>query len=845
MKHSFFPENTYVCFLQHKTSVRSPIMKTISFKEHILPHLVAILLFIFLTLFFFLPLFTENKVLNQNDILQGVGAGQEVIEFREQTGEEALWTNSMFGGMPAYLINTVWGNNILSVVQQVLTLSLPSSAAEVFIALVSFYVLLLVFGVRPYLAMIGAVAYAFTTFTLISIEAGHIWKVRAIAYMPLVLAGFHLTLTNRRLWGFVLTALAVALELQANHLQITYYLLILLLIYFISQLVYAIKEKQLSSLAKNTGILILAGLLGVAANLSRIWATYEYGQFSTRGPSDLTERVEGSGGAGLDREYVFSWSSGVFESFTLLVPNFYGGASQQPLGSDSHIAKVLRDNQVPVVQINQFIASAPTYWGDQPFTSGPIYAGAIVVFLFVLGMFFLDNRYRIWLAVATVFSLMLSWGDNFASLNYFLYEVLPGYNKFRAVSMAVVIALFTLPLGGFLGLEKFLQQPFIKETKKKFFYAAGISGGLALLFFVFAGAFSYVGSVDQQLPEWLRGALREDRESLMQGDAMRSLLFILAAGALLFFSKKEKVPYVGVVIGLFALVFIDLYSVDRRYLNEENYVRKSGIAYFKPTPADEYILQDKDDTYRVLNLQNPFNEARTSNFHQSIGGYHGAKMGRYQELINFCLSQEINGLIQNLQAGQANFEPFGVINMLNTRYFMAGDRPEAVIRNPQALGNAWFVEELQLVNSADEEIAATCQLNPEQVAVIDGSRFGVPKKTFNDAGSISLSQYEPNHLIYKASTPNDAYAVFSEIYYPKGWNAYIDGTPVGYQRVNYVLRGLPVPAGEHTIEFRFEPTVFSVGNQIAIWASVLIIVLFIGVLVFSLTKRAKNKQVTA
>lgn len=820
-------------------------MKTISFKEHILPHIVAILVFIIITLFFFLPLFMENKVLNQNDVLQGVGAGQEVIEYRAQTGEEALWTNSMFGGMPAYLINTVWGNNVLYLFQQVLTFNFPSAASEVLIGLISFYILLLVFGVRPYLAMAGAVAYSFTSFTMISIEAGHIWKVRAIAYMPLVLAGVHLTLANRRLWGFVLTALAVALELQANHLQVTYYLLILLLIYFISHTIYAIKEKKIKGLVINTMILVLAGLLGVSANLSRIWATYEYGQFSTRGPSELTQGAEGDTGAGLDRDYVFAWSSGVFESFTLMLPNFYGGASQQPLDPDAHIAKVMRQNQVPVVQINQFIASAPTYWGDQPFTSGPIYAGAIVIFLFFLGMFFLDKRYWIWLLVATVLSLMLSWGKNFPSLNYFLYDFLPGYNKFRSVSMAVVIALLCIPLAGFLGLENFLQKPFTKETKKKFWLAIGISGGLALVFLLFAGAFSFVGSVDQQLPEWLRGALREDRKSLMRADAIRSLLFILAAGALLFFNKKGKLSYTVLVVGMFALVFFDLYGVDRRYLNEENYVRESAVAYFKPTPADEYILQDQDDTYRVLNLQNPFNEARTSNFHQSIGGYHGAKVGRYQELIDYCLAEQINGLIQNLQAGRANFDPFGVINMLNTRYIMAGTTADAVIRNPEALGNAWFVEELQEVSSADEEIQATCQLDPERVAVIDDSRFEVPKTSFDDSGTITLAEYQPNHLQYKAVTQDEAYAVFSEIYYPAGWNAYIDGQPVDYQRVNYVLRGILVPAGEHIIEFRFEPIVFTVGNEISIWASVLIIILFVGMIVYSFIRRSKNKPVTA
>ncbi|WP_040664814.1 YfhO family protein [Nafulsella turpanensis] len=810
-------------------------MKSISFKEHILPHLIAVVVFIAVTLIFFWPLFMENKVINQNDILQGAGAGQEIIEYRAETGEEALWTNSMFGGMPAYLIDTVWGRNVLYVFQQVLTLNFPSSAGALFIGLVSFYVLLLVFRVRPYLAIIGAVAYAFSSFTVISIEAGHIWKVRAIGYMPLVLAGIHLTLNNRRLLGFALTALAVGLELNANHLQITYYLLILVLIYLMSHLIYAIKEDNLKKLTINVGILTLAAIIGLAANIARIWATYEYGQYSTRGPSELTLGEEGGADAGLEREYVFEWSSGVFESFTLLVPNLYGGASQQALDADSELAQVLRQNQVPQAQINQFIENAPTYWGDQPFTSGPIYAGAIVIFLFILGMFFLDNRYRIWLAVATLVSLILSWGDNFPVLNYFLYDYLPAYNKFRAVSMAVVIALLTLPLAGFLGLEAFLQKPFTKENKKNFWCAAGISGGLALLFLVFAGAFSFEGAVDQQLPEWLRGALKDDRESLLQGDALRSLLFIVAAGALLIVYKLNKLPYWGLVCALFALVFIDLYAVDRRYLNEENFVKESGIAYFKATPADEYILQD-DEVYRVLNLQNPFNEARTSFFHHSIGGYHGAKMGRYQELITHCMNQQISQLIQNLQAGIQNFEAFGVLNMLNTRYLLAGTTPEGVFKNPAALGNAWFIERLQPVNSANEEIRATCQLNPERVAVIDRSQFQITQTNFNNSGNINLVKYTPNHLTYKVVTPEDSYAVFSEIYYPKGWNAYIDGEQVDYERVNYVLRGMMVPAGNHTVEFKFEPNVFQLGSPIMFWSSIFLLILFFGVVAYCLYK---------
>jgi hypothetical protein len=823
-------------------------MPKVDFKKQILPHLIAVFIFLIVTILFFSPMFFESKTIQQNDVLQGVASGQEISEFRERTGEEALWTNSMFGGMPAYLINIQYrGEGIINTIMKAYSFGFPRQAEVILKCFLSFYIMLVIFGVRPYLAIAGAIAYGLGTFNIVSLEAGHIWKIEAIAFMPLVLGGIHLTYRGKLLWGFTLAALALALELKSNHLQITYYLLITVVIYGIAMLVHALRNKDTAAFLKKSLILILAAALGVGANFARIWNTYQYGQYSTRGPSALTE-AEGNTSEGLERDYVFAYSLNVAETFTLFIPDFSGGASNRALGMSSNLAEFLQGTQLSRQQIESFVSNAPTYWGGKISTAGPTYAGAIMVFLFFIGCFFAPQPHRTWLIVATVFSIMLTWGKYFPSLNYLLYDILPGYNKFRTVEMAMVIALLCIPLLGLLGLESLMQQQWDKATRKKFFIAAGIPLGIALLFILFAGAFSFEGPSDnrflaQQGGEMFLDALKDDRADLLRGDAIRSLVLSLLAGGLIFFFMRGKMPSVWLAVGLISLSTLDLWAVGKRFLTEEDYVReRNRYAAMTATEADQFIMQQNEDKARVLNLMNPFNDALTSYFHASIGGYHGAKLGRYQDLIDYHLSNEIAGLIENLQQGNTDFTNIEVLNMLNTRFIKAGDSRNAVIINEQALGNAWLVSELRKVNSADEAIAALSDIQPGQTAVLNTADFSVEQSNFSQQGSISLESYQPNELVYRANVTAESFAVFSEIYYPDGWQAYIDDAPVEHVRVNFILRGLQIPAGEHTIRFAFQPQSYFLGSNISLVSSIILAAMLLVSVVWSIRSAQKEPE---
>ncbi|MEK6477054.1 YfhO family protein [Catalinimonas sp. 4WD22] len=803
-------------------------MPKIDFKKQVLPHLVAVIVFLIVTILFFSPMFFQNEVIQQNDVLQGVSSGQEIIEYRERTGEEALWTNSMFSGMPAYLINIKYqGEQIIHFFQDVYSFGLPRQAEVIFKCILSFYIMLLIFGIRPYLAIAGAIAYGLGTFNIVSLEAGHIWKIEAIAYMPMVLAGLHLTYRGKLLWGTTLTTLALALELNSNHLQITYYLLLTVIIYGIAMLVDAIRNKNLAPFFTRSLLLVLAAVLAVGTNFARIWNTYQYGQYSTRGPSALT-KAEGDNSQGLDRDYVFAYSLSTSETFTLFVPDFSGGASNRNIGMDSNLAELLENANYNRQQIQNFVSNAPTYWGGKISTAGPTYAGAIMVFLFFIGCFFAPQPHRIWLIVATVFSIMLTWGKYFPSFNYLLYDILPGYNKFRTVEMAMVIALLCIPLLGLLGVEHLLKSEWNKVTKKRFFLAAGIPLGIALLLTMFAGVFSFEGPSDnrflaQQGGEMFLEAIQDDRADLLRGDAFRSLILSLLAGALIFFFKQGKFGYILLAASIVVLSTFDLWTVGKRFLTEEDYVReRNQFAAMTATEADEYIMQQNEQKARVLNLGNPFNDALTSYFHSSIGGYHGAKLGRYQDLIDYHLSEEISSAIQSLQQGNTNFTNIQVLNMLNARYFKAGDTRNAVIINDQALGNAWLVGNIQKVSSADEAIETLNNFDPGQTAILNTSDFNIVQTDFSQQGSIQMTSYEPNEMKYQADVPAESFAVFSEIYYPEGWQAYIDDEPVEHMRVNYILRGLTIPAGQHTIRFEFKPQSYYVGSTVSLVCSILL-----------------------
>lgn len=805
-------------------------MNRINFKAHVLPHLVAVAIFLSLTVIFFHPVFLENKDIRQHDIMQWRGGAQELLDFRAETGEEGLWTNSMFGGMPGYLVNIHFSGEGIAIIHKLYSLWLPHPVNAIFIALLSFYILLLTFGVRPYLAIGGAIAFAFTSFTLISLEAGHNAKVIAIAYMPLILAGIHLAFKQYKFFGFSLTALAMALHLNVNHLQITYYLLLVVLIYGAVMLYNAYKEKILKQFFTTIVILIGAVILALGANAGRILTTLEYSEYSIRGKSELTPQEVVATGSGLDRDYAFQWSNGIGETMTLLIPGFYGGATQENVGTNSNLGEALSRNNVPPAQVKQATENAPTYWGDQPMTAGPVYAGAVVIFLFVLGILFAERKYVYWLVSAVVLSIMLSWGKNFETFNYFMFDYFPGYNKFRAVTMSLNIALLCMPLLGFLGLERLLKEGFNAKAQKGLLIAFGVTGGLSLLFFLFAGAFGFNGAVDAQLagyPSWYLNALKADREAMMRGDAIRSFIFIALAAGALWFHFKGKLGTNLTVFGIGLLVLIDLWAVDKRYLTDENYVRPMRNAFFEATPADQRILEDKSASYRVLNLQNPWNDARTSYFHKSIGGYHGAKMRRYQDLIDRCINPEIEKLISDFQSGSPNFESYEVLNMLNAKYLLAGSAAESVIENTAALGNAWFVENVIKVENPDEEIAETCTVQSGHTAVVDASKFNISQTEYAQ-GTIALESYQPNRLVYTADVSGKGLAVFSEIYYPEGWKATIDGQEAEILRANYVLRAMEIPEGQHTIEFTFEPKSFVVGNSMMGISFIVIIVAFVG-----------------
>jgi len=615
-------------------------MSKLSFKSSVLPHLIAITVFLLLSIIFYSPIIFENKQFNQHDVLQGKSAGQEVREFRQKTGEEALWTNSMFGGMPAYLINVAWNSPVITGLLKVFSLGLPSPVNITFYSMLGFYILLLAFKVNPYLAIAGGIAFGFSTFSIISLEAGHVWKVRAIAFMPLVLAGVHLIFQNKRIIGFVLTSFALTMEIMANHLQITYYLLLAFMFYGVGILILYIRNREYKSLLINISLAFGAGIIAVGCFMGKLWAVKEYGDYSTRGKSDLTVSNNVNSSSGLKRDYVFQWSNGVLESMTLLIPNFYGGASVQALDEDSNLATALgRQGGLGRQEIRNYIQNSPTYWGDQIFVAGPSYAGAIICLLFVLGIVVLPKKHKIWILSAVLFSLILSWGKNFDSFNYLMYDYFPGYNKFRSVSMAIVIALMLIPLLGFMGLDQWLKEKNQVVAKKQLLMALAVTGGLTLLLILISGMFSFRGIADERLtnqPSWFLDALREDRLSLLRSDAFRSLLFILATSAILYFTYLQKINFSLFATLLSILVFLDLWFVDKRYVNEENFVRNVESGYFTETEADQVINRDNSPNYRVLNLLNPWQEARTSYHHKSIGGYHGAKLKRYQEIFDYC-----------------------------------------------------------------------------------------------------------------------------------------------------------------------------------------------------------------
>lgn len=806
----------------------------------------VIVFFVVVAYAYLFPLL-EGKQLRMDDLDHHRGMSKELVDYRNKTGEEAVWTNSMFGGMPGYMISVLYPGNLADPLAGLLR-NLFSIASFIILYFIGFYILLSSLKINRWLSITGAIAFGLSSYFIIIIGAGHASKANAIGFLPIVIAGVLMTFRGKHIPGAILFTLGLSLELLAGHPQITYYGLIILAIYGVVELIYAIKEKTIIPFTKSVLFLLAGVVVAVGMNFSRLYTAYEYSKETIRGPSELTsDNVNRT--TGLDKDYVVQWSNGIDETMTLLIPNFKGGSTLTNPGENSESYKTMREKGVQ--NLKQNIRGISMYHGEQPFTSGPVYIGAIVVFLFIMGLFVVKGVYKWWLLLAAVVSIVLSWGGNVMGLTSFLLDHLPLYNKFRAPSMTLVIAQIAMPLLGFIALNEILSG----KTEKKvwlngFKWAAIITGGISLIFAVLPGiAGNFSNAADtMRFPDWLIDSVIEDRKSLLRADAFRSFLFIaLAAGALYLWNLK-KIQTNLFIGALGVLILVDLWAVNKRYLNNDNFVSKREAANpFPEMPVDKAILQDKDLYYRVLPLQgDPFQDARASYYHKNVGGYHAAKLRRYQEMIEHHFVPEMQELIKGLPSGtppDSILAPLTAINMMNTRYLIY-DLNSAPLPNPHAMGNAWFVNDYKTVANADEEISALKGINPADEVVID-KRFGqfVEGKRFQKdiSGNIVLTEYQPNYLKYRAKAGFEQLAVFSEIYYANGWKAYIDGNEVPHFRVNYILRALVVPAGEHTIEFKFHPASYYTGNKVS-FASSLLLLLAIAGYVFSEYRKRKTQK---
>ncbi len=835
--------------------------------KNLTPYLAAIVLFAILTLIYFRPLLS-GKELKQGDIDRHKGMSKEIVDYREKHQSEPLWTNSMFGGMPAYQISTLYPGNWLSFPDKAFKLFLPHPSGYLFLYFIGFFILLLCIGTDSWLAIVGALAYGLSSYFLIIIEAGHNSKANALGYLPALVGGIILLFKGRHWLGFALTSLFTAMELNANHVQISYYGYILISFLIFGYFLQAVKAKSIKSFFVALSLFIVASFIGVLPNAGNLLCTNEYGKLSTRGKTELTinEKLEKNSTnvtSGLDKDYATQWSYGIGETFTFLIPDYKGGASNSIKRADPNSLKKVNP------EFRDQIAGMNAYFGDQPFTSGPVYIGAIVVFLALLGMLIVKNSLKWPLFFATLLTVALSWGSNFPTLTNIFMDYIPGYNKFRAVSMILVVAELTLPLLAMMAVNELLKKSNWKEKiplklkadgfelKKIFYVALALTAGFCLLNYVAPEAFNNFQSNNEEqllISEYVKSGYPEDqvkavvaqmmpelekaRMAIVKSDAIRSFIFILlAAGFIyLYFIQKIKRELLIAALGIFIL--IDLWTVATRYLNKESFVPKSQneMDVSQKTEADEIILADKSLNKRVLNLTvNTFNDASTSYYHQSVGGYHGAKLKKYQELIDFHLMKEINRFYKEggKYIGEDSLmnsflNSLQVLDMLNTKYIIIpageGGRKAIPLLNKAANGNAWLVNEIKSVENADEEITALYDIDTKKQAVIRNNyanELGI-KSNYAAKGTISLQSYEPNYLVYESQTDSEALAVFSEIYYPYGWNAFIDGQPAKHLCANYVLRAMPVPAGKHKIEFRFQPKTYETGNTIAMIGSLLL-----------------------
>lgn len=792
---------------------QNKILKTL------LPHAICIAVMVILPLIYSAPTLS-GKVLFQNDIFQGHGGSSELLDYRAETGEEALWTGTMFSGMPTFQMAIRHSVNIGYHINKVFRRLMKGPISIVFICMLSAYIFFVSLGITPYLSLICAIGFGFSTFNIVSLEAGHNSKVNALAYFPGVMGGVIMAYRGKLWLGAALAAIFLNVHIVANHYQITYYLIMAIVIYGLLEFYRYFKEKELKKFLNISLLLVLAAILGASPNISKLWTTYDYAKETIRGGrSELTKPDADKKSSGLDKDYAMSWSYGKMESFTLIIPYFRGGASNESLDRKSNLAKA----GLPANALKQ----VPTYWGDQPFTSGPVYLGAIYCFLFVLGMLLLRGPTRIWFASFSALALVLSWGKNFELVSDFLFYNLPLYNKFRTPSMILGVLQFTFPFAGALVLQKIIESEEPKSIMKGFLQALGITAGIILLFgLIFSGSYDFSGPMDPRLQQagWPIQALQDDRASLLRSDSMRSLILVLLSGGLIYAFMIGKVKQNMMIIGLGVLMLGDLWLVDKRYLNKENFKSPANLENLKtPTRADLQIMEDDTEHFRVFNLtKSPFNDAITSYHHKSVGGYHAGKLFRYQELIERYLSQN----------------NVNVLSMLNCKYFIVQDpntKQPAVRVNPNAMGNAWIVDSIAWMQNADAEMAALGDLDIGNTVVIDERFKEYLKGTAisRQAGDrIELAEYGPNVMTYSADIKSDkAFAVFSEIWYEatdNDWKVYVDGEEQEHIRVNYLLRGMKLDKGQHEIVFEFKPRSWVIGTKLSLAGSFMLTLFFAG-----------------
>ena len=816
-----------------------------------LPDVVVIIVFAIISFaYFFVPI-TQGKILYQHDASAGVGAAQEMTEYQNRTGETTRWTNSIFGGMPTYQMSPSYqSTDGLSQVMNAYHLWLPDNVWFLFAYLLGFYILLRAFDFRQSLAALGSVMWAFSSYFLIIIAAGHLWKVMALAYLPPMIAGVVLAYRGRYLSGFIVTALFTAFEIKANHVQMTYYYLFIILFMVIGYLVKSIREKQLAVFLKATGVLAAAALIGIAINLSSLYHTWQYQKESMRGKSELVKKdAANQTSSGLDRDYITQWSYGVDETLTLLVPDAKGGASV-PLGKNA-TAMAKADPQIQSM-IPQLYDAFPQYFGTQPGTSGPVYVGAFVLFLFILGLFIVKGPMKWALLAATILSVLLAWGHNFMGFTNFFLDYIPMYAKFRTVASILVIAEFTIPLLAALTLKKIVDEPDVLSKQMKFAYISlALTAGVAALIALFPDMMGpFVSEQERQMIGSIQGMdggtartilanISDMRAAMVSSDAWRSVIIILIGFALLFAYKLKKLRSDYMIAALLVLCLVDMWQVDKRYLNDEMFVPKSERDMpQQPTATDIEINKDKSLDYRVLNFaSNTFNENETSYFHKSIGGYHPAKLRRYQEMIDAYIVPEMQKAMQAIAAKGGNMQQvdgvklFPVLNMLNTKYFIFPLQGGATmpLKNIYAQGNGWFVDKIDYVADANAEYAEVGKIDVRHEAVADKQFEAVlgQAKANDSTATVKLDKYEPNNLQYTVNSKNGGIVVFSEIYYP-GWKATVDGQSVELGRVNYILRAVNVKPGKHTVVLDFHPTSISTTETIAYISIVILLLAIVG-----------------